>query len=139
MRKPDFTYKLFNNRSWQVYADGKVIGYIDSVCNGMSRWMKACELWERREVPVSTGNENEDEAPSDVQVGGDHYRSMKIQPSEFIYKNSLNWLQGNAIKYICRFSSKGGLQDIDKAIHYLELLKEWRYGKTEEENPDTPF
>ncbi len=64
---------------------------------------------------------------SDQQVGGDHYKDMAIQPSEFIYKNDLNWLQGNAIKYICRFSKKGGEQDLDKAIHYLELLKEWSY------------
>lgn len=59
-----------------------------------------------------------------MQVGGDHYKNMAIQPSEFIYKNKLNWFQGNAIKYICRYSLKGGKQDIDKAIHYLELLKE---------------
>jgi len=52
---------------------------------------------------------------------------MTVQPSEFIYKNKLNWLQGNAIKYICRHSLKGGSRDIDKAIHYLELLKEWEY------------
>ncbi len=65
--------------------------------------------------------------PSKKQVGGDHYKDMAIQPSEFIYRNELNWLQGNAIKYICRHNRKHGSQDIDKAIHYLELLKEWEY------------
>ena len=64
---------------------------------------------------------------SDKQVGGEHYKDMPIQPSEFIFKNNLNWLEGNAIKYICRHSKKNGLQDIEKAIHYLELLKEWQY------------
>ena len=44
---------------------------------------------------------------SDMQVGGQHYVGMEIQPSEFIYKNDLNWLQGNAIKYICRHHLKG--------------------------------
>lgn len=67
--------------------------------------------------------------PSEIQVGGDHYKHMAIQPSEFIYKNKLNWLQGNAIKYICRHSSKHGEADLDKAIHYLNLLKEWEYEK----------
>lgn len=67
------------------------------------------------------------EPASDKQVGGDHYKDMPIQPSEFIYKNKLNWLQGNAIKYICRHNRKHGSQDLDKAIHYLELLKEWEY------------
>jgi hypothetical protein len=65
----------------------------------------------------------------DKQIGGDHYKSMAIQPSEFIYRNNLNWCQGNAIKYICRYKQKGEAQDIDKAIHYLELLKEWEYDK----------
>ncbi len=67
-------------------------------------------------------------AASDIQVGGEHYKNMTIQPSEFIYRNDLNWLEGNAIKYICRHAKKGGVQDIDKAIHYLQLLKEWQYG-----------
>lgn len=67
--------------------------------------------------------------PSETQIGGDHYKGMVIQPSEFIYRNKLNWLQGNAIKYICRHSKKHGEADIDKAIHYLELLKEWEYDK----------
>lgn len=62
------------------------------------------------------------------QVGGNHYKDMVIEPSEFIFKNKLNWLEGNAVKYICRHKQKSGEQDIDKAIHYLQLLKEWHYG-----------
>ena len=61
------------------------------------------------------------------QVGGGHYMYMKIQPAEFINKNKLLFAEGNAIKYICRHSSKGGIQDIDKAIHYLEMVKERDY------------
>ena len=61
------------------------------------------------------------------QVGGDHYKKMTIQPAEFINKNKLFFAEGNAIKYICRHSSKGGIQDIDKAIHYLEMVKERDY------------
>ena len=61
------------------------------------------------------------------QVGGKHYKNMKIQPAEFINKNKLLFAEGNAIKYICRHSEKGGIQDIDKAIHYLEMVKERDY------------
>jgi hypothetical protein len=64
------------------------------------------------------------------QIGGEHYKDMAIQPSEFIYRNRLNWIQGNIIKYVCRYPLKGGKKDIEKAIHYLELLKEWEYGET---------
>lgn len=76
------------------------------------------------------------EAASTRQVGGDHYRDMPIQPSEFIYRNQLNWLQGNAIKYICRHNKKHGSQDLDKAIHYLELLKEWEYDESNSTGTD---
>ena len=62
-----------------------------------------------------------------TQVGGDHYKKMVIQPAEFINKNKLLFAEGNAIKYICRHSEKGGIQDIDKAIHYLEMVKERDY------------
>jgi hypothetical protein len=62
-----------------------------------------------------------------TQIGGDHYKKMLIQPAEFINKNKLLFAEGNAIKYICRHSSKGGIQDIDKAIHYLEMVKERDY------------
>lgn len=62
---------------------------------------------------------------NDKQVGGQHYREFGIEPWDFIIENELSFLQGNAIKYICRVGRKGDpLEDIDKAIHYLEKLRE---------------
>ena len=61
------------------------------------------------------------------QIGGSHYKSMVVQPSEFINKNRLPFAEGSAIKYICRHAAKGKEQDIDKAIHYLEMIKERDY------------
>ena len=61
------------------------------------------------------------------QIGGKHYRNMKIQPAEFINENKLLFAEGNAIKYICRHQSKGKAQDIEKAIHYLEMILERDY------------
>ena len=61
------------------------------------------------------------------QIGGSHYMYFDIQPAEFINRNKLLFAEGNAIKYICRHSKKGGIQDIDKAIHYLEMVKERDY------------
>ena len=63
----------------------------------------------------------------DKQVGGKHYKQMKIQPAEFINENRLLFAEGNAIKYICRHQSKGKEQDIKKAIHYLEMILERDY------------
>lgn len=62
------------------------------------------------------------------QVGGQHYKECAIEPIEYIMANDLNYCEGNVIKYITRHASKGGVQDIDKVIHYCELLKELKYG-----------
>lgn len=64
------------------------------------------------------------------QVGGDHYKKMVIQPAKFINANKLLYAEGAAIKYICRHGSKGGLEDIKKAIHYLEMIIDRDYSKS---------
>ena len=61
------------------------------------------------------------------QVGGNHYSKMKIQPAEFINENKILFAEGNAIKYICRHQPKGKEKDIQKAIHYLEMILERDY------------
>ena len=61
------------------------------------------------------------------QVGGKHYKNMKIQPAEFINENKLLFAEGNAIKYICRHTIKGKEEDVRKAIHYLEMILERDY------------
>ena len=55
------------------------------------------------------------------QIGGDHYQSMTIQPSEFINKNNLPFAEGNAIKYLCRHKQKEQKKDLEKAIHYCQM------------------
>lgn len=67
--------------------------------------------------------------PSSQQVNGTHYRDFAIQPSEFIHKNGIGFLAGNVIKYVCRYKAKGGRIDLEKALHYVELLLEWEYGR----------
>jgi len=61
------------------------------------------------------------------QVGGSHYKSFAIQPIVFCQKNRFNACERDVIKYVCRHAEKGGVKDIDKAIHCLELLKEIEY------------
>ena len=56
------------------------------------------------------------------QEGGSHYIGYKIQPIEFIHKNGLGFIQGNIIKYVVRYKEKGGLEDLMKARHYLDML-----------------
>lgn len=64
----------------------------------------------------------------DTQIGGSHYKKWAIQPIEFIHANNIPFLEANVIKYVMRHADKNGLQDIDKAIHYLNIIKELKYG-----------
>lgn len=59
-----------------------------------------------------------------VQVSGDHYKSMKIQPVEFITANNLSFLEGCIVKRISRWRSKDGLRDLEKIKHEVDLLIE---------------
>lgn len=63
-----------------------------------------------------------------AQVGGEHYKNFKIQPIEFCHANKLGVIESNVVKYVCRHTTKGGKEDIEKAIHYLKLLLQLEYG-----------
>ena len=60
--------------------------------------------------------------PLDDQIGGTHYKDYRIQPVEYIYANGLDFLSGNIIKYVTRWKSKNGVEDLKKARHYLDIL-----------------
>lgn len=58
------------------------------------------------------------------QVGGSHYKDMAIQPVEYIHKNGIGFVEGCVIKYVSRWKTKGGVEDLRKAKHFLDLLIE---------------
>jgi hypothetical protein len=60
--------------------------------------------------------------PMDTQVGGGHYKSMTIQPIEYIFANKLGYCEANVVKYISRWRDKGGKKDLEKAKHYIDIL-----------------
>ena len=63
----------------------------------------------------------------DKQIGGTHYRKLKIQPSKFVIENKLLFPEGNVIKYICRHQYKGGKEDLEKAKHFIDMIIERDY------------
>ena len=63
----------------------------------------------------------------DKQVGGSHYKKMRIQPSKFVIENELLFPEGNVIKYICRHRYKNGKEDLEKAVHFIEMIIERDY------------
>ena len=57
-----------------------------------------------------------------AQVGGDHYKNLVIQPVEYITANNLSYLQGSVIKYVTRYQDKNGIEDLQKAIHFVKMM-----------------
>jgi hypothetical protein len=67
---------------------------------------------------------------SEIQIGGDHYKDLAIQPAYFCHVNNIPYLEATAIKYLCRWRKKNGIEDLKKARHFIDLLIEF-------ENADT--
>lgn len=98
-----------------VYDKGRHNTYIDGYtsCN----W--AVSLFREYKEPISD------------QVGGNHYKDLKIQPTEFIHANNIPFIEGNIIKYVIRHRSKNGIEDLKKAKHYIDLLINFEYESKE--------
>jgi len=58
------------------------------------------------------------------QISGNHYKKLNPEPWNVITAWNLGYLDGTALKYIARWRDKGGLDDIRKAIHFLEKFIE---------------
>jgi len=61
---------------------------------------------------------------NDIQIAGDHYKRHKFETWDVILDWQLGYLDGNAVKYLSRWRSKGGVQDLKKARHYIDKLIE---------------
>lgn len=78
----------------------------------------------------------------ETQVGGSHYKGCKIQPVEFCEANGLGACQSAIVKYAVRFKDKGGRKDLEKIIHYAQILIDLNYPDSErldEEKPKRPL
>ena len=74
----------------------------------------------------------------DTQVGGDHYKSMPIQPMEYSMANKLDACQHTIVKYVTRFREKGGVLDLQKAKHVIDMLIEFESSDEESAQPQSP-
>lgn len=62
--------------------------------------------------------------PKTTQIGGDHYCKHTIQPIDIIREYQMDFFEGNALKYLLRYKDKNGVQDLDKAIDYIMMIKD---------------
>lgn len=58
---------------------------------------------------------------NDRQVGGSHYKKEgAVEHWDIVDQWGLDYFQGQITKYVMRWRDKNGLQDLEKARHFLE-------------------
>jgi len=77
--------------------------------------------------------------PLSVQVGGQHYKNLKIQPVEYAHANNMGYCEGAIIKYISRYKQKNGIEDLKKIKHFVDILIKLEYEKTTPIQTKTPI
>ena len=80
-------------------------------------------------VLINGKEETQTYNPLIAQEGGGHYKDRGIQPLEYTMKNNLSFCEGNVVKYISRYKSKNGIEDLAKVIHYALLASYEEYGE----------
>jgi hypothetical protein len=60
---------------------------------------------------------------NDRQVGGNHYQSA-YQFWDLAVDLELDYMEGSTACYVARWRKKGGKQDLEKSLHYLEKIME---------------
>lgn len=84
----------------------------------------------RQEADEHFGKHAMTSKANDRQEGGSHYKKLAIQPWDYILANGIGFCEGNAITYLTRWQDKGGIQDLRKAVHFIEKLIETEEAKT---------
>lgn len=64
---------------------------------------------------------------NDKQIGGAHYKGQVVEHWDFVLMHNIPYLEAVAMKYIMRHAKKGGREDLEKAIHYIEKILETSY------------
>ena len=123
----DGRYRIVNearmkNPETREWMDCIIYSNVD---NGSLYVREKDDFFEKFVEVVDSKNKN----PLQTQVGGNHYKDLKIQPIEFIHANNLDFMAANVVKYVVRAKNKNGAQDIRKAIHYCQLILKLDYGE----------
>ena len=58
-----------------------------------------------------------------------YYAKYEIDPWTFIIKNKLGMDVGSVVKYVVRHQDKNGVEDLNKAIKCIEMMKEHYYNE----------
>lgn len=116
-----------NNSEYRGVCAGCAFDHSRAGCVDVRKVDNICS--ENRIIWVKVGEVTEPQIlATDKQEGGSHYKTA-IQPVDYIHANSLDFFEGNVVKYVTRHKKKNGAEDIRKAIHYLEMILQFQYPK----------
>lgn len=133
-----------NTEEWFNLKVGKAIGVVDHIeeidlvgivyfimINGYTGiYDKGCFAFLGEHLEIVAEQQNiEVYNPLIAQEGGGHYKDRGIQPLEYTMQNNLSFCEGNVVKYISRYKSKNGIEDLAKVIHYALLAAYEEYGE----------
>lgn len=125
--KHKFFTEFWDDRAIQVIRNsGEFVMAPDDYRNEVDNRMNLHQLAQEQ---LFTPAEEVVPSALDVQEGGSHYKKYKIQPIEFCHANKIPSLESSIIKYVVRHKDKGGLEDLKKAKHILDILIELEYNK----------
>lgn len=109
-----------SGNSVSLCGDCETVGH----CMSQGRCVPKIQPYAIREIPREEYEDWKMRGALTQQVAGTHYKDMVIQPVEYVHANGLGYFEGNVIKYVSRWRKKGGISDLMKAKHYVEILIE---------------
>jgi hypothetical protein len=87
---------------------------------------KPPEVAKDKDTGYSVGNAA---SANDHQVGGKHYK-QGIEHWDYVLSKNIPYMEAQIIKYVERWRDKNGLQDLEKARHFLDKLIEHEGNKS---------
>jgi hypothetical protein len=107
-----------------AYSKWVAVDFLSGVDDGSTPVSEGAFVMNQMAEQLLQSKPQKPESALDKQVSGGHYKGLKIQPIEFLHANNIPFAEGCAIKYLCRWRDKGGIQDLEKAKHFIDLLIE---------------
>jgi len=90
--------------------------------NMYDMWLDTFNICQAKNIKKEDTKIKEDVKIRNKQVGWNHYSKYSIQPWDIIDTYKLDFYEGNLLKYLLRYKDKNGLEDLEKAKHYLEKI-----------------
>ena len=87
------------------------------------------KLGDKNSIEVIEDQLNDQWKGGSTNIRPNYYAKYKIDPWTFIIENQLGMDVGSVVKYVVRHRDKNGVEDLNKAIKCIEMMKEFYYNE----------